>query len=1244
MNFICPINKIENKEEKIEKIEDAEINAEQKQGDGYTEQKNVEQEIQPKDIWKMLNELLPPLNIVVAHQLESYNNFIKIEFENTFKMFNPICVRSEKDFDINTKLYSLEMYVSFDNMHILRPQIYENNGSTKILFPQEARKRNCTYASQITMDIRVKYVARQGEFLEQISTHYKTFPNYNICNQMPIMVLSDFCELKNYPHLNLGECNKDIGGYFIIKGSEKVILAQERGAENVVQCYNILNQVNNTKYSWKAEIKCIPSSKLISPKQVIVYISKVDDSLLVSIPRIKIPIPLFILFRALGVISDLDICNHIILSNEQNDKTKLLQNELNSSIVAASNYLTQESAFNYIMGFASYTYVVPFYLNKDSDKESASEKNTKKELIKKMRQEIGIPQKIQFTKTVLENDLFIHCSDMSQRTYFLGYMVCQLLKTKLKWIEPGDRDSYKSKRIDTTGFLLNKLLVNQVNKIKMNIIKYGIKEIDNGVWKSTNNFTDIMNFTNIDNFINSSIEAKIIRALNTGDFSIAYNSSDSKVGVAQLLNRLTDIAYTSHLRRISRSIDKNGKLVEPRKLHPSSWGFICPYETPEGQSVGIVNNMSVMTHFTIQTSVSSLQESIAPFITTINEFSTSSLVADTHPIIKVILNGAFIGVVKHTENPVEVYHALKKLKYQGIINVFTSIYYDYFNMEICICSVSGRCTRPLFRVKNGKLLFTHKILQMVLTKQITWADLCICGTLGDSVIEYIDASEQNCSVIATRNADLCSGDNSNAYTHCEIDPCLIFGMTASCIPFSGHNQSPRIVYQCAQVKQAMSVFMNNFYNRHDKTFYVLNYPTKPLVETQLMNIFKFNENSSGCMITVAIMCYDGYNQEDSILINQGSIDRGMFQSTIYHSEKDEDKTKNEIRGIPDVDKTEKIKMGDYSQLNSDGFIPKDSLVPNRSVIMAKVSTIKEKEKDGINNTNKYTDKSILLKTCGEEVFIDENILDTNGSGYLVTKVKTRATRKPVIGDKFSSRHGQKGTCGRIIPEQNMPFSASGERPDIIVNAHAFPSRMTIGQFLECGLGKILVELGLFGDGTCFNDTITMDWICKKLLSMGYEAHGNELLYSGETGQQMNCSVFMGPTFYQRLKHMVNDKQHARSTGPPVALTRQPAEGRSRGGGLRVGEMERDCIGAHGAATLMHERLYVASDKYKVHVCNECGLIAAYNDKKHIHLCNTCSNRTNFSEVKIPYACKLLFQELAGMNVIPRIITTDSLKL
>lgn len=1200
--------------------------------------------IEKEDVWKMLSKLLPAQNIVVAHQLESYNDFIKNQFEKTFKMFNPICVRSEKDFDIETKLYSLEMYVSFDNMRIFRPQIYENNGSTKILFPQEARKRNCTYGAQITMDIHVKYVARHGEKLEQVGTYNKSFPNYNICNNMPIMVLSDFCELKNYPHLDLGECNKDVGGYFIIKGSEKVVLGQERAAENIIQCHHILNSVNNTKYSWKAEIKCVPSSKLISAKQVIAYISKTDGSIVIDIPRIKKPIPLFILFRALGVESDYDICQHILLNNDvatdknQEKMNKILMDELKSSIIDANEYLTQESAFNYILSFASFTYLVPAHLNKDTEKDTMN-KEDKKELIKRMRHEVGILQKVKFTKTVLEDDLFAHCFNKTQKQYFLGYMVNKLIKTKLKWNQVGDRDSYINKRVDTTGFLLNKLLLSQVNQMKKNIIKCGIKEIDSGVWKSTNNYTEIINFTNIENIINSTIESKIIRALSTGDFSITYNSSDNKVGVAQVLNRLTDIAYTSHLRRVSRSIDKNGKLVEPRKLHASSWGFFCPYETPEGASVGIVTNMSTMTHFSIQTNVSSLLEIVAPYIQPINDTTLNSTIRQNQ--VKLFLNGAFIGIVRN--NPMETYLALKTKKYQGIINIFTSVCYDYFRMEIRICSDSGRCTRPLFRVKNGELLFTRAIFQSILKGELTWNDLFICGKLQDSVMEYIDSAEQNGAVIATCCTDLLKSEQQQYYTHCEIDASLIFGMTASCIPFPEHNQSPRIVYQCAQAKQAISVYMNNFYDRIDKTAYVLNYPTKPLVDTQLMNILKFNENSSGCNITVAIMSYDGYNQEDSILVNGGSVDRGMFQSTIYHSEKDEDKTQNEsseLRGIPDIAKTEKIKTGDYTKLNESGFIPKDSLVNNRDVIMAKVSVLKEKDL-GNNTTYKYSDKSILLKTCGEEVFIDDNVLDTNGSGYPVAKVKTRATRKPIIGDKFSSRHGQKGTCGRIIPEKDMPFTSSGSRPDIIINPHAIPSRMTIGQLLECSLGKILVELGLFGDGTCFNDSISLDWICNKLLSLGYEAHGNELMYSGENGQQMECSVFMGPTFYQRLKHMVNDKQHARATGPPVALTRQPAEGRARDGGLRVGEMERDCIGAHGAATLMRERLYESSDKYAMHVCNECGLTAAYNDKKHVHLCHTCENRTNFSKVEIPYACKLLFQELSGMNVVPRIITTES---
>ena len=278
----------------------------------------------------------------------------------------------------------------------------------------------------------------------------------------------------------------------------------------------------------------------------------------------------------------------------------------------------------------------------------------------------------------------------------------------------------------------------------------------------------------------------------------------------------------------------------------------------------------------------------------------------------------------------------------------------------------------------------------------------------------------------------------------------------------------------------------------------------------------------------------------------------------------------------------------------------------------------------------------IYKTT-EETYVVKTYIDRNGEGYNFAKVRLRTVRKPGIGDKFSSRHGQKGTIGNIIPECDMPFTSAGVKPDIMINPHAIPSRMTIAQLKETVLGKVLLELGLFGDGTSFGDFEVKD-ICNELINCGYEAHGNELMYNGLTGEQIECSVFMGPAFYQRLKHMVNDKAHSRAIGPMVNLTRQPAEGRSRDGGLRFGEMERDCVASHGATRFMRGRMYDSSDKYSVYVCKKCGHIASYNDKMHIHHCRMCDNRTDFSYVEIPYACKLLFQELNTMNVAPRIIT------
>ena len=770
--------------------------------------------------------------------------------------------------------------------------------------------------------------------------------------------------------------------------------------------------------------------------------------------------------------------------------------------------------------------------------------------------------------------------------------------------------------------------------------KQVIREINNGSWRSSEDYENIINMTNIYKIMKSTtIENGISRALSTGDFSIKQSNS-SKVGVAQVLNRLTYVASLSHLRRINTPLEKSGELIAPRKLHNTTWGFLCPAETPEGQSIGVVKNISYMAHLTIPTNSSSLRDYVMPDITSVDDVKPSEL----HGKAKVFVNGAWVGV---TDKPVEFYQDMKNKKYRGIINIYTSIVLDYKALEIRICNDGGRLTRPVLRVRDNKALITQEIIAKLNAKELSWNDLLTSCRIDESVIEYIDPEEQNYSTIAMKARDVYLKDQSTiSYSHCEIHPSTIFGVLASCIPYPEHNQAPRNTYQCAMGKQAMGVYATNFQNRMDKTAYVLTYPSRPLVDTRVMNFIKLNQIPSGTQIHVAIMSHTGYNQEDSVLINKGSVDRGLFSATIYHTEKDEDKNiiRDEIiRCKPDATKTKGVKFGNYDKLNAQGFIPENTLVENRDVIIAKIVPIKENRNDPT-KTIKYEDQSKTFRT-NEETYIDRNYTGRNGDGYNFAKVRVRTHRKPVLGDKVSSRHGQKGTVGNIIPECDMPFSKDGTRPDIIINPHAIPSRMTIGQLKETLLGKVLLELGMFGDGTSFGD-LDIKTISTELQKVGYESYGNEVLYNGLTGEQMETNIFIGPVFYQRLKHMVNDKQHSRSIGPMVNLTRQPAEGRSRDGGFRIGEMERDVMISHGISRFCRERLYDASDKYSVHVCKKCGMIAPYNDgsKKAflkdnftIHSCNTCNNSTDFAKVEVPYSYKLMSQELQTINVVPRLI-------
>ena len=1305
------------------------------------------------------------LERLVRHQIESFNHFTNYQMQRTIQMFNPVIIRSENDFVQEKGQYFLEVQVSFDNFKLYPPQIHENNGATKIMLPQEAKLRNFTYASTMAVDVQIKYIVRNTEAMDTPKVITKTLPKINI-GKMPIMLKSAICVLTQNSHIHsqfTGECAMDCGGYFIIKGSEKTVLGQERAAENRVYCFD---GKNTTKWDWVAEIKSIPDFKCISPKQIEMMISSKNcgfgNGIYVNVPRIKQPIELFVLFRALGIISDKDICERIILDINDEMNNDIL-NALQGSIVEANKYLTQEDAIKHITANVAYTPI-------------------------NMDRETGQSKKREFATEVLNNDLFPHCKTAEQKIYMLGYMAKKLIQTSLGWLPPDDRDSYINKRIDLTGSLLNNLFRNYFNKLVKEMQKQVIREINVGSWRSTEDYENIINMTNIYKIMKSTtIENGITRALSTGDFSIKQANS-SKVGVAQVLNRLTYASTLSHSRRVNTPLEKSGELIAPRKLHNTTWGFLCPAETPEGQSIGVVKNISYMAHITIPTNSSSLYEYVDPFILKVEEAANT---AELHGKVKVFVNGTWVGVAT---DPFELYNEMKSKKHKGIINIYTSIVFDYKILEIRICNDGGRLTRPLLRVKNNKALITLDIISRLSNKEIAWNDLLTSCRLDESVIEYIDPEEQNFSMIAMKTKEGYLVDHAKYdFTHCEIHPSTIFGVLASCIPFPEHNQAPRNTYQClgpnelvwmsngdkkqikdvkigdtvmsfhpetmqitttkvvnqfvrpnehpiyrikttsgreitatedhkfmtnygwktvkeimtdkniciyhfdsetiswdlfpilsitsepdglisdievesdnhsfiagsgfassncAMGKQAIGVYSLNYDQRMDKTAYVLTYPSRPLVDTRLMNFIHLNQIPSGCQIHVAIMTHTGYNQEDSVLVNKGSIDRGLFAATIYHTEKDEDKNiiRDEIiRCNPDKTKTKGIKFGNYDKVNSQGFIPENTLVENRDVIIAKIIPIKENRNDPT-KTIKYEDQSKTFRTT-EETYIDKNYTGRNGDGYNFAKVRVRVFRKPSYGDKFSSRHGQKGTCGNIIPECDMPFTKEGLKPDIIINPHAIPSRMTIAQLKETLLGKVLLELGMFGDGTSFGN-LDIKTIIGELQKLGYESHGNEVMYNGLTGEQLETSIFIGPVFYQRLKHMVADKQHSRAIGPMVNLTRQPAEGRSRDGGFRIGEMERDVMIAHGMSKFCRERLYDVSDKYSAYVCRKCGMLAAYNDGSQkiaipgretgsefsVHLCNTCHNMTDFARVEIPYAYKLMSQELQTINVVPRLIT------
>jgi len=1104
-------------------------------------------------------------NILVKHQIESYNDLIDNTLPHIISNIFPIKISVK-----NSKIKTIELAII--NIRPERPYFTEKNGCRRVMTPNTSRLRKDTYSLKIIVDIVVKHMGSDINISNEIK-------NIILC-KIPIVVKSKYCVYKEDIY---SECKYDTGGYTIINGNEKVLITQEKVVPNIIHLYN---SPNNTRYKYISEVKSLSPECYGVVKTTTIKITNkpllYDNLIYVKFPRIKKDIPISVVFRALGCLTDKEILYHII-DNDNSEIDQVMTKLFHNSILNNENIYTEMEAISYISKNINVT------------------NNSFSEDIK-----------IDYTKNIIKKDLLPHLDSDHKKIHFLGLMINRLIKFTLGLIEPSNRDSYLNKRMEVAGVLMGNLIYQGMNKISRDIKLYITKNINSDALSLQDDH--IINDLNISKLIKPNYIENILKsALATGNWGM--KNTINRQGVSQVLNRLTFMSSLSHLRRISTPIDSSGKLIGPRKLQNTQWGYICPSETPEGHSIGVVKNLSVTCEITSDVLSSPILYYLQDYYTDLSEIDIYK--TNKNDSTKLFINGDLIGYI---EKPDIYIREFKTHRRNYCIHYQSSIHWEISLNTINVYTDKGRCTRPLLVDLDN---FDYDIKEF---KKKSWNDILLT-----KYIEYIDFHEVDNSLIS-----MSFEDKSKKYTHSELDPSFILGVLSSSIPFLNHNQAPRNTYQSAMGKQAIGVPMTNCMKRYDTFSHVLYYPQKPLCKTKMMDYFNYDQLPSGVNVIVAIATYGGYNQEDSVIINQGAIDRGLFSSTFYRTYKDEEK-KDQLTGLednfcsPDKSKLLFPKPSNYDKLTENGTIKPNTYVSSDDIIIGKTTPISGKKTGYM-----YRDSSTAPRS-NENGFIDDNLIGINNDGFRFCNTRIRKTKIPQIGDKFSSRHGQKGTCGMVYLQEDMPRTKDGIVPDIIINPHAVPSRMTIAQLLECILSKTCSLNGYCGDGTGFNQTDVND-IIRSLESSGYEGAGNEVLYDGFTGEQLKSSIYIGPTYYQRLKHMSADKVHSRANGPVVSMTRQPAEGRLSHGGLRFGEMERDCMIAHGTSYFLKERLMDVSDKYSVYICNDCKMICTGNNKANIYECKKCSNYGDFTKMYIPYACKLLFQELMAMSIGPRFLT------